>query len=96
MPLYEYECGAHGLFEAQRAVTDFDAAGVCPTCHGESTRVLSVPRLRRTGASERVARDRNERSQHEPKVVTREAAQSTGASSLQASTGGHPWALGHS
>jgi putative FmdB family regulatory protein len=95
MPLYEYECGAHGFFEAQRSLSDFDAAGVCPTCQGQSSRVLSAPRLRLTGRSERVARDRNERSQNEPRSVTREGASSAEGGSLRASTGGHPWAIGH-
>jgi putative FmdB family regulatory protein len=96
MPLYEYECEDHGVFEDQRAVSDFDAAGVCPTCQGDSPRLLSAPALRLTRPSERIARDRNERSQHEPRVVTRGQGPSPGGASLRASSGGHPWALGHS
>jgi putative FmdB family regulatory protein len=96
MPLYEYECKDHGVFEDQRSMSDFDAPGVCPTCRGESSRVVSAPSLRLTRPSERIARDRNEQSRHQPRVVTREQGPSSSGAPLRASAGGHPWALGHS
>lgn len=71
MPIYEYQCHEHGAFEQQRPVSDFLQAGVCPVCHKDSPRILSAPGLRLTESSERIARDRNERSQHEPRVAVR-------------------------
>jgi putative FmdB family regulatory protein len=73
MPIYEYDCAEHGVFEVHRAVADFAAPGVCPACGRSSMRVLSPPRLRCTPATHRIANERNERSQHEPKVVARPA-----------------------
>ncbi|MGD0677547.1 MAG: zinc ribbon domain-containing protein [Polyangiaceae bacterium] len=99
MPLYEYECSAHGLFEAQRTVGEFAARGPCPTCGEASVRVLSVPGLRLVDSASRMARDRNERSQHEPRLVERPSGlRESGAASHGMQTGragGLPWAIGH-
>jgi putative FmdB family regulatory protein len=95
MPIYEYECDEHGLFEARRPIAEFDAPGRCPTCALPSRRVLSAPRLRLVDRSDRVARDRNERSQHEPALVTREAGRAKGDGSTFHSSGSLPWAVTH-
>jgi putative FmdB family regulatory protein len=94
MPLYEYECREHGTFELHRSVADFDLAGPCATCQRDSPRVLSVPGLRFTTSSERIARDRNERSRNEPRIVVRQGAPSSEAR-LRVAAGRQPWAIGH-
>jgi putative FmdB family regulatory protein len=96
MPLYEYACGEHGVFEAHRPIAEFDASSACPLCERACARVLSAPRVRLVGAFERVARDRNERSRHEPKLVTRESRGPTrdGPPTFH-SSGSLPWAVSH-
>jgi putative FmdB family regulatory protein len=96
MPLYEYACGEHGVFETHRPVAEFDESSACPTCERSCSRVLSATCVRFVGAFERVARDRNERSQHEPKLVTRQAggASREGPPTYH-SSGSLPWAVSH-
>lgn len=68
MPIYEYECESHGVFEQLRSMADHRAPAACPTCDGEARRILSAPTLSAMPRSQVVARDRNERSRHEPTV----------------------------
>ncbi|MEM6757819.1 MAG: FmdB family zinc ribbon protein, partial [Planctomycetota bacterium] len=42
MPLYEYCCDTHGLFETFRPISRAEAPADCPICGNESQRVLSV------------------------------------------------------
>jgi putative FmdB family regulatory protein len=96
MPLYEYDCGADGVFELHRSVQDFDAPAACPICREPSPRILSVPGVAFLERGERVARDRNERSCHEPRTVERPNVPDTGSRPWQATpSGGMPWAIGH-
>ena len=97
MPVYEYECEEHGLFEQQRAMRDSSASAVCPDCHLQAARVLSAPGLRRMASSEIRARDRNERSAHEPTVAVRPTGQArpTGPAVVHPGQVGRPWMLGH-
>jgi putative FmdB family regulatory protein len=98
VPLYEYDCPAHGVFELHRAVREFASPASCPACHELSPRILSVPGVSLVERGDRVARDRNERSQHEPRVAQRAPAPASdsGARAWQAApSGGLPWAIGH-
>jgi putative FmdB family regulatory protein len=95
MPLYEYECIEHGVFEAHRAMSDFASPGICPDCRHAAPRILSPPRLSCTGQSDRIARDRNERSRHEPRVVDKESAPRQSSALPRSPSRGRPWALGH-
>ncbi len=96
MPLYEYECEDHGVFEAAGSIAAFDAAGACPTCAGPSPRIVSAPNLGRLERSQVRAMDRNEKSRHEPQVVRTEPRKAGGAPApLRAAGGGYPWAIGH-
>jgi putative FmdB family regulatory protein len=40
MPLYDFQCGDHGKFEA---LTKWDATVVCKTCGVECRRLVSIP-----------------------------------------------------
>jgi len=94
MPLYEYECADHGVFESQRAMSDYASAGTCPACTGVAPRIVSLSGGACVERSERVARDRNEQSRHEPSVVSRPASPVRPAA-MGSSEHGRPWALGH-
>lgn len=68
MPVYEYWCEDHGVFEAVRPMAEFAAAGQCPDCGGAAPRVMvTAPRR---GAADRAqirARDVNARSADAPR-----------------------------
>ena len=68
MPVYEYWCDAHGLFEAMRPMNACKEPSPCPACGGYAPRVLlTAPSL---GASDRGsirAHDVNARSADSPK-----------------------------
>ncbi|HVY69354.1 MAG TPA: zinc ribbon domain-containing protein [Verrucomicrobiae bacterium] len=71
MPLYEYLCADCGPFTAQRVVADRDLSAACPDCGQSGERAISLPNLSLMPASRRSAHARNEKSCHEPAVVTR-------------------------
>ncbi|MEL6218935.1 MAG: zinc ribbon domain-containing protein [Pseudomonadota bacterium] len=68
MPVYEYMCETHGVFETIRPMADHAAPCPCPVCGQDAPRVmLTVPRLAMMEAGNRRAHETNERSSHEPK-----------------------------
>jgi len=97
MPIYEYECAEHGVFEQERKVAESGAAGECPRCFLASARIVSAPNLGRLERSQVRAIERNEKNRHEPRVVRTEprSAPPTEATPLRSAHGGYPWALGH-
>ena len=96
MPLYEYDCQRHGLFETMHSMHEANAPESCPTCGEEAPRVLSAPRLACVSTNERKARDRNEKSRHEPRVSRKPNKPSQAERpALRASHHSRPWALGH-
>jgi putative FmdB family regulatory protein len=95
MPIYEYECGEHGVFEDQRKIAEAHADGTCPECRRASPRIVSAPALGRLERSQVRAMERNEKSRHEPRVVQAEPRKAPERAPLRASTHGYPWAMGH-
>jgi putative FmdB family regulatory protein len=96
MPIYEYQCRADGVFEALRAMCEAALPAACPSCGADAPRILSAPRLAQMAASEVKARDRNEKSRHEPRVVHgTQRAQTGERPALRASHSSRPWALEH-
>ncbi|HEX4340384.1 MAG TPA: zinc ribbon domain-containing protein [Polyangiaceae bacterium] len=97
MPLYEYECARHGAFELSRKMSESSSDAPCPTCKRGARRILSLPSLAQVAGSERKARDRNERSRHEPRIVSKRAepARDGPPKLVAASSCGRPWAIGH-
>jgi len=68
VPVYEYECTDHGLFETLRPLSEYNLPSPCPTCSVAALRVLSVPHLAGVPRATMIAHDRNEQSRHEPRV----------------------------
>jgi putative FmdB family regulatory protein len=99
MPLYEYECSAHGVFELSRPMAESALGAACPECHAPAPRILSAVRLACQPAWRRGAHERNERSRHEPRIVERppHAASREGPppKARAVNAGGRPWAIGH-
>jgi putative FmdB family regulatory protein len=94
MPLYEYECPDHGVFEEPRPIAESAADSTCPDCLGTARRIVSATNLGRLERSQVKAMDRNERSRHEPRVVKTEPKREGRPPPLRAA-GGYPWAIGH-
>ena len=69
MPVYEYTCEACGPLELRLSMVDASAPRTCPTCNAPARRRFTPPGVARTPAPMRAARDREERSAHEPEVV---------------------------
>lgn len=97
MPIYEFECDDHGVFELSRTIAQVRDPAACPDCGASARRVLSAPNLASGSLLIRAAAV-NERSQHEPRIVSRQSPRKPEAPhkrKLHSSRGGYPWALGH-
>jgi putative FmdB family regulatory protein len=70
MPIYEYECREHGLFEQTRPMHRSAEGASCPECTAASPRVLSVTRTSVVPRAASIAHARNEKSQHAPELCT--------------------------
>jgi putative FmdB family regulatory protein len=71
MPVYEFECEAHGFFEALRPMAAFADPCDCPTCGKEARRVvLTAPRLARGDSPRMKAHAVNERAADSPKKLS--------------------------
>jgi putative FmdB family regulatory protein len=71
MPIYEYECSQHGVFEELRPMQRSAEGAECPTCQALARRVLSATRTSLVPRAVSTAIGRNEKSQHAPEVSTR-------------------------
>ena len=71
MPVYDYKCRQHGLFNELAAMENAANPAPCPTCGAMSGRVILVPpQIRDMAPDKRAAMDRNERARHEPQIST--------------------------
>lgn len=103
MPIYEYDCQQHGTFEVVTSLAQRMPAEPCPypQCSQPARRVLSSPSTPQLCASDVIAHDRNERSRHEPRMVTRgeppHAARNAEPPrpALQRAPGSRPWVVEH-
>jgi len=66
MPIYEYECTAHGRFDELRSFSESSLPADCPVCAAASARAVSLPRAPLLDRAVVKAHDRNEKSRHEP------------------------------
>ena len=91
MPLYVFACEGCGTFELIRPMAEASAAAACPACGAEARRVFTPPGLVRIAAPARRALDLEEKSAHEPDVVT----EKRGRPMPHRHGAGPPWALAH-
>ena len=71
MPVYDYKCREHGLFNTLATMADSAKPVECPTCRALSPRVIVLPpEIAAMNAADRAAQDRNEKSRHEPVFST--------------------------
>lgn len=71
MPLYAFSCERCGDFTAWRRLEECAKPAYCPTCDGQAQRLFTPPNLQRTPPALRQALEVEEKSGHEPEVVTR-------------------------
>jgi putative FmdB family regulatory protein len=102
MPIYEYDCPEHGLFEELRPMQRSSEGAPCPTCTGASPRVLSATRTNLVPRATSIAHARNEKSQHAPEVRSHghhhhhhPAGKKPQPGKLQAYQGKRPWVMEH-
>ena len=76
MPIYAFRCEACGAFDVMRPRAEASAPAQCPICGDEARRVYSPPGLALLGAPLRRALDTEEKSAHEPDVVTQKRGRS--------------------
>jgi putative FmdB family regulatory protein len=105
MPVYEYECAKHGVFELLKSVAQVHEPGICPDCERPGRRLISVPTLSSMVRSEVIARDRNERSRYEPRIASSPGSCSHSGpcnhgrkakpGQLKAYKGKRPWVIEH-
>jgi putative FmdB family regulatory protein len=70
MATYEYRCDGHGTFDVTRALGTAPETVGCPRCQGASRRVYSAPMLTSVHPQITAALDHEEKTRHEPDVVT--------------------------
>jgi putative FmdB family regulatory protein len=101
MPIYEYDCPDHGLFEELRPMQRSSEAAPCPACAGASPRVLSTTRTNLVPRATSIAHAHNEKSQHAPEVRSHghhhraAGKQPRAPGQLQAWHGKRPWVIEH-
>lgn len=91
MPVYAFTCAGCGPFDLVRPMGQADAPARCPVCGGEARRVFTPPGLAFLARPVRRALDMEDRSAHEPDVVTHKSGRPR--SHRHAPT--PPWTLGH-
>jgi putative FmdB family regulatory protein len=70
MATYEYRCEQDGVFEVTRGIGTAPESVLCPACSGEARRVFSPPMLLSVPRAVVAALDHEEKTRHEPDVVT--------------------------
>jgi putative FmdB family regulatory protein len=91
VPLYAFMCDGCGPFDVDRPMAEASAAAACPTCGEEARRVFTPPGLALLARPMRRALDLEEKSAHEPEVVT----EKRGRPMPHRHDAGPPWALAH-
>ncbi len=91
MPVYAFTCTGCGGFELMRPMTQAAALAPCPTCGTEARRVFTPPGLALLARPMRGALGMEEKSAHEPAVVT----ENRGRPRAHAHEATPPWVLSH-
>jgi putative FmdB family regulatory protein len=105
MPIYEYQCKRHGVFELLKSVAEVHEPGLCPDCSRVGQRLISAPHISAMARSQVLARDRNIQSQYEPRMASSPGSCSHSGpcnhgkkappGKLKTYTGKRPWVIEH-
>ena len=91
MPIYAFSCANCGSFDLARPVAEAGAPATCPVCGMEARRVFTPPGLALLAKPTRSALDLEEKSAHEPGLVT----QKRGRPLPHRHGATMPWVLAH-
>jgi putative FmdB family regulatory protein len=91
MPIYAFTCAACGEFEAARPVDQASAGALCPVCGAGARRLFTPPGISLLARPTRRALDAEEKSAHEPDVVS----EKRGRALPHRHSPRPPWALSH-
>jgi putative FmdB family regulatory protein len=91
MPVYAFTCAACGGFELMRPMAQAAEPAPCPTCGTEARRVFTPPGLALLAQRVRGVLDMEEKSAHEPAVVT----EKRGRPRAHAHGSTPPWVVSH-
>jgi putative FmdB family regulatory protein len=96
MPLYDYACMTCGSFRALRPLRESGLPAPCPHCAAACEKLVTAPFLADMNPHSRIAHLRNEKSSHEPQVMTHAALERSGVPRAHVHTGhGHTHGHGH-
>jgi putative FmdB family regulatory protein len=105
MPLYDYHCPECGDFRAWRRMSEAGDPLDCAACDQPAARLVVAPNLALMPANNRIAHGVNDKSSHEPAVVSKtqmDAAKTAGSGHGHGGHhhhshggGGRPWMIGH-
>jgi putative FmdB family regulatory protein len=70
VPIYAFSCGQCGPFEVTRGMAQAAAPISCPSCGGVARRLFTPPALARLSKPVRGLLDLEQKSAHEPAVVS--------------------------
>jgi putative FmdB family regulatory protein len=87
MPLYEFRCDDCGIFEAFRAIAEYNQPANCPTCEQPVKRIFSPPSAILSGSL------RLKKENSEPQLVQRD--RELKQPRVKDHRGGRPWMIGH-
>jgi putative FmdB family regulatory protein len=91
VPVYAFTCAACGPFDVMRPMAAAGAPARCPECGSDARRVFSPPGLALIARPVRRALDIEEKSAHEPEVVS----EKRGRPLPHRHASSPPWAIGH-
>ena len=70
MPLYDYKCPEHGVFQELAAMADHEKPSFCPQCQTMSARIVLIPpAIAQMIKEKKEAMERNEKAQHAPEFM---------------------------
>ena len=74
MPVYDYKCPEHGVFNELASMEQAAAPSICPQCKALSPRILMIPpevlAMSPAKQEQRKAMDHNEQAKHSPIIST--------------------------
>jgi putative FmdB family regulatory protein len=91
VPLYAFMCDGCGPFDVARPVAEAGEPTACPECGAQARRVFTPPGLSLVARPMRRVLDLEEKSAHEPDVVTEKRGRPLPHRHGEAP----PWALAH-
>lgn len=71
MPVYDFKCSLHGVFNELATISDSDKPCACPICGALSARIIRLaPEILNMAPEKKYAYEVNEKNQHEPSLST--------------------------